>query len=147
MMSADFAVLEATEFTPETRAMSEQASGFVRRLPVGAEPQPEGGVHFRVWAPRVREIAIEIKGFSPIALQAEADGYYSGLVADARTGMRYGFRTDIPDKPLPDPAARFQPEGPHGPSRDHRSRDVPLDRPELARPAARGAGHLRDACR
>src|SRR3954469_4201926 len=116
MMSADFAVLEAAEFTPETRAMSEQASGFVRRLPVGAEPQPEGGVHFRVWAPRVREIAIEIEGFSPIALQAEADGYYSGLVADARTGMRYSFRTDIPDKPLPDPASRFHPEGPHGPS-------------------------------
>jgi maltooligosyltrehalose trehalohydrolase len=116
MMSADFAVLEATEFTPETRAMSERASGFVRHLPVGAEPQPEGGVHFRVWAPRVREIAIEIEGSSPIALQAEADGYYSGLVADARTGMCYGFRTDITDKLLPDPASRFQPEGPHGPS-------------------------------
>src|SRR3954451_12902967 len=116
MMSADFAVLEVAEFTPETRAMSEQASGFVRRLPVGAEPQPEGGVHFRVWAPRVREIAIEIEGSSPIALQAEADGYYSGLVADARTGMRYGFRTDTLDKLLPDPASRFQPEGPHGPS-------------------------------
>src|SRR4051812_6095791 len=116
MISANFAVLEVAEFTPETRAMSERASGFVRRLPVGAEPQPEGGVHLRVWAPRVREIAIEIEGSSPIALQAEADGYYSGLVADARTGMRYCFRTDLPDKLLPDPASRFQPEGPHGPS-------------------------------
>ncbi|HEX2151051.1 MAG TPA: malto-oligosyltrehalose trehalohydrolase, partial [Stellaceae bacterium] len=38
------------------------------------------------------------------------------LVAAARPGMRYGFRTDTLDKLLPDPASRFQPEGPHGPS-------------------------------
>ncbi len=30
--------------------------------------------------------------------------------------MRYGFRTDTAEKLLPDPASRFQPEGPHGPS-------------------------------
>jgi maltooligosyltrehalose trehalohydrolase len=34
----------------------------VRRLPIGAEPQPEGGVHFRVWAPRCREVTLEIEG-------------------------------------------------------------------------------------
>ena len=30
--------------------------------------------------------------------------------------MRYGFRTDTLDRLLPDPASRFQPDGPHGPS-------------------------------
>ena len=30
--------------------------------------------------------------------------------------MRYGFRTDTAEKLLPDPASRFQPDGPHGPS-------------------------------
>ena len=72
MMSADFAVLEAVEFAPEPPTTPERASGFVRRLPVGAEPQPAGGVHFRVWAPRVRGIVVEIDGTRSIPLRAEA---------------------------------------------------------------------------
>ena len=43
----------------------------VRRLPIGAEPQSGGGVHFRVWAPRCREVAVEIEGLEPAALQSE----------------------------------------------------------------------------
>ena len=113
-MSADFAVLEAE--ASKDAARRERAPRIVRRLPVGAEPQPGGGVHFRIWAPRVREIAVEIEGARPMPLEAEAAGYYSGLVAEARPGMRYGFRTDTLDKLLPDPVSRFQPEGPHGPS-------------------------------
>ena len=42
----------------------------VRHLPIGAEPQPDGGVHFRVWAPRCREVVVEIEGLEPAALQA-----------------------------------------------------------------------------
>ena len=34
----------------------------------------------------------------------------------ASAGDRYGFLLDDDEKPLPDPASRFQPEGPHGPS-------------------------------
>src|SRR3954468_19281753 len=107
-MGVDFAVLEGS--ANATRA--DGPAGFVRRLPVGAEPLPEGGVHFRVWAPRVHEIAVEIDGGGPIPLQGEADGYYSGLVAEAHPGMHYGFRADTLDKLLPDPVSRFQPEGP-----------------------------------
>ncbi len=117
-MSANVAVLEVEPREAATRR--EPAPGVVRRLPVGAEPQPGGGVHFRVWAPRCREIAVEIPcgigDARPIPLQAEADGYYSGLIAKACPGMRYGFRTDTAEKLLPDPVSRFQPEGPHGPS-------------------------------
>src|SRR3954465_2340384 len=112
LMDADFAALRENE----TGARRGASAGILRRLPVGAEPLPGGGVHFRVWAPRVREIAVEIDGGPPIALKAEADGYYSGLVPEARPGLRYGFRTDTLDRLLPDPASRFQPEGPHGPS-------------------------------
>src|SRR4051794_39885129 len=111
-MDADFAALRENE----TGARRSASAGILRRLPVGAEPLAAGGVHFRVWAPRVREIAVEIDGGPPIALKAEADGYYSRLAADARPGLRYGFRTDTLDRLLPDPASRFQPEGPHGPS-------------------------------
>jgi maltooligosyltrehalose trehalohydrolase len=110
-MGADFAALpDTTPTLPDAAAMPP------RRLPVGAEPRPGGGVHFRVWAPRVGTIALALDGGDPTPLTAEPDGYYSVFVAAAGPGMRYGFRTDTSDKLLPDPASRFQPEGPHGPS-------------------------------
>jgi len=86
----------------------------VRRLLIGAEPQPDGGVHFRVWAPRCREVVVEIEGLEPAALQPETDGYFSLRSLPARAGMRY--RLGQGEEALPDPASRFQPEGPHGPS-------------------------------
>ena len=65
-----------------------------RRLPIGAEPLPEGGTHFRVWAPRCRELAVEIGGLPAVPLSSEPGGYFSGLVCDARPGMRYRLRPD-----------------------------------------------------
>jgi maltooligosyltrehalose trehalohydrolase len=88
----------------------------VRRLPIGAEPQPDGGVHFRLWAPRCREVAVEMEGLQPTMMEAESDGYFSCWDRAARVGMRYRFRLDRADRALPDPASRFQPEGPHGSS-------------------------------
>jgi maltooligosyltrehalose trehalohydrolase len=88
----------------------------VRRLPIGAELQPGGGVDFRLWAPRCREVVVEIEGLEPETLQAETGGYFSLLSQLARAGMRYRFRLDRHEAALPDPASRFQPEGPHGPS-------------------------------
>src|SRR5258707_14427669 len=87
-----------------------------RHLPVGAEPLSEGGVHFRVWAPRCRELAVEIEGLAAVPLAAEPGGYFSGRVREARAGMRYRLRPDRGDGAWPDPASRFQPDGPHGAS-------------------------------
>ena len=91
-----------------------------RRLPVGAEVQPGGGVHFRVWAPRRTRVAVELASEqSPPAsleLKAEPGGYFSGYSPTATAGARYGFRLDHESKLYPDPASRFQPDGPHGPS-------------------------------
>jgi maltooligosyltrehalose trehalohydrolase len=81
-------------------------------MPIGAELQPGGGVHFRVWAPRVREIVLHVDG-EQHAPQPETDGYYALHVPGARAGSRYGYRVDGGARPLPDPASRFQPEGPH----------------------------------
>ncbi|UFS70574.1 malto-oligosyltrehalose trehalohydrolase [Geomonas sp. RF6] len=94
-----------------------------RRLPVGAEPMPEGGVHFRVWAPRRKKVEVVLLGRGVHAaaeqvvmeLDPEDGGYYSGLCHEARIGSLYRFRLDDGDS-FPDPASRFQPEGPHGPS-------------------------------
>jgi maltooligosyltrehalose trehalohydrolase len=78
-------------------------------------------VHFRVWAPARRrvEVVFAAEGGQPPALELEREpggAYYSGLAAGAVAGDLYRFRVDSGDA-FPDPASRFQPDGPHGPSR------------------------------
>jgi maltooligosyltrehalose trehalohydrolase len=82
---------------------------------VGAQGQETGGVHFRVWAPRRERVEVLI-GERGFPLVAEGGGYFSGLVAQAHDGTLYRYRLDG-DHSFPDPASRFQPDGPHGPSR------------------------------
>jgi maltooligosyltrehalose trehalohydrolase len=89
-------------------------SGSTRRLPVGAEVQPGGGVDFRVWAPIRQRVEVVLDGGSAIDLQAQGDGYFAALIEEAGAGTRYGYRLDGGEKAFPDPASRFQPEGPHG---------------------------------
>jgi maltooligosyltrehalose trehalohydrolase len=96
-----------------------------RRLPVGAEVLADGGVHFRVWAPKRKQVEVVIEGGPGFAggkaafeLKPEAGGaagYFSGTLAAARAGTLYRLRLDGGDA-FPDPASRFQPEGPHGAS-------------------------------
>ncbi|HZY83836.1 MAG TPA: malto-oligosyltrehalose trehalohydrolase [Gemmataceae bacterium] len=86
-----------------------------RRLPVGAEVLPGGGVHFRVWAPRRREVEAVLEGGPAVRLAVEGDGYFSGRSVGAGAGALYRYRLDG-EGPFPDPASRFQPQGPHGPS-------------------------------
>lgn len=101
--------------------MQEPSAGASwRRLPVGAEPRPEG-IHFRVWAPRVGEVEVVIEGREGTpgryGLQREGEeGYFSGLIEAAATNSRYRFALNGGNRLLPDPASRFQPHGPHGPS-------------------------------
>jgi maltooligosyltrehalose trehalohydrolase len=93
-----------------------QGQGMSRRLPIGAELRECGGVHFRVWAPRVRRVDVVPENDAPaVGLSPEADGYHAGVVEAASADTRYRFRLDG-GALLPDPASRFQPEGPHGPS-------------------------------
>jgi maltooligosyltrehalose trehalohydrolase len=86
-----------------------------RRLPIGVELDPEGGAHARVWAPKRRTVEFVDESGSATALTAERNGYFSGAIAAVKAGTRYRFRLDGKDA-FPDPASRFQPEGPHGPS-------------------------------
>ncbi|HET7460040.1 MAG TPA: hypothetical protein VFJ82_02285, partial [Longimicrobium sp.] len=97
--------------------MDERDPAITRRLPVGAEVQPGGGVHFRVWAPLRRRVEVVFEGDPlPAAdLRPDGGGYFSGLVAAAGAGTLYRYRLDGGDA-FPDPASRFQPDGPHGPS-------------------------------
>ena len=94
-------------------------SKIARRLPIGAEAAPEG-VHFRVWAPKRRRVEVvfdEPAGEWPLEfeLTPEDGGYFSGFGEGAGAGALYKFRLDGGGA-FPDPASRFQPRGPHGPS-------------------------------
>jgi maltooligosyltrehalose trehalohydrolase len=91
-----------------------------RRYPIGAELIGENQAHFRVWAPKARELdvvfedAAEAKPkFCPLI--SEPAGYFSGA-ATLSPGTRYRFRVNRAENFYPDPASRFQPDGPHGPS-------------------------------
>jgi maltooligosyltrehalose trehalohydrolase len=90
-----------------------------RRLPVGAEVEADG-VNFRVWAPAARGVEVVLESgpgaTSVVALDREDGGYFSATVRGAAAGTRYRFRLEGAERALPDPASRFQPDGPHGPS-------------------------------
>lgn len=90
-----------------------------RARKVGAEPV-DGGVSFRVWAPRSERVWVlladdhTMRGARKHALDRETGGYHTGFVGGARPGQFYKFALASGD--FPDPASRFQPLGPHGPS-------------------------------
>jgi len=82
---------------------------------LGAVPAA-GGVRFRLWAPdaRTAEVVLEPAGLShPMA--PAGDGTFETLIPGLRAGARYRIRVDGGPS-YPDPASRYQPEGPHGPS-------------------------------
>jgi maltooligosyltrehalose trehalohydrolase len=91
-----------------------------RRYPIGAELIGEGEAHFRIWAPKARKIDVVLEDapdakrkFCPLV--AERGGYFSGAV-NASAGTRYRFQVNGGENFYPDPASRFQPDGPHGSS-------------------------------
>ena len=75
-----------------------------------------GGVRFRTWAPEMRQVALQLEpGGERIAMERDANGYWTAHVPDLAAGARYRYVLDG-QGPFPDPASRFQPEGVHGPS-------------------------------
>src|SRR6266545_1670995 len=93
-----------------------------RRYPIGAELIGENKTHCRVWAPKAQQLDLVLeesaaknakRTFHP--LESEEDGYFSG-VANVGAGACYRFRINKAENFYPDPASRFQPDGPHGSS-------------------------------
>jgi maltooligosyltrehalose trehalohydrolase len=92
------------------------------RYPIGAELIGPNETHFRLWAPKASQVDLVLeesaeknakRQFFP--LQAEKNGYFSGS-APAGPGSLYRFRVDQADNFHPDPASRYQPDGPHASS-------------------------------
>ena len=95
-------------------------SEIARRLTVGAELRKEGGAHVRVWAPACQRVELVIPAAGNVAERAlpmtrEQDGHFEVFDPDAHAGGRYWFRLNAKDL-RPDPASRWQPDGPHQPS-------------------------------
>jgi maltooligosyltrehalose trehalohydrolase len=83
------------------------------RRVLGAVPQAEGEVEFRVWAPAARSVSVRVGG-GDHALSPVGDGVFEGS-AVADEGADYVYVLD--DRERPDPYSRFQPMGVRGPSR------------------------------
>jgi maltooligosyltrehalose trehalohydrolase len=89
-----------------------------RQLPIGAEVLDDASTHFRVWAPDPKEVVLVLEPQDgppcEVPLTRERGGYYSAVVRGAGAGDRYRYRLD--GDLAADPASRYQPEGPFGPS-------------------------------
>ncbi len=73
-----------------------------------------GKVLFQLWAPTAQKVELVLNEGEPQALRIHKGGWYS-LETKGKDGDRYRFRING-ETLVPDPASRFQPEGPNGPS-------------------------------
>ncbi len=85
---------------------------------VGAVCLSEGGVRFRVWAPRCRTLSLAVQAPcepKTIPLRRAGEGWFELEVPDLAPATRYTYILDG-ERQRPDPASRALPVGVHGPS-------------------------------
>ena len=92
-----------------------QAALLRRRLSAGVEMHSDGSATVRVWAPVRARVDFTVEGGVSHPLERQADGFFQAVVTGVAPGTRYWYRLDG-ERLRPDPASRFQPDGPHGPS-------------------------------
>ncbi|HVT54252.1 MAG TPA: malto-oligosyltrehalose trehalohydrolase, partial [Dongiaceae bacterium] len=80
----------------------------------GATLLAPGRTRFRLWAPDIASVGLEIEGRAALPMKAEPDGWHV-LGADCGAGTRYRYRIK-PDLAIPDPASRAQDGDFSGPS-------------------------------
>ena len=78
------------------------------------------GVHFRAWSPKRERMSVLIEGgpgegISQARSRGADEEYFETFVENAGGRTLYRFQIDGAEQ-APDPASRFQPSGPHGPS-------------------------------
>lgn len=112
-----------------------------RTYPIGAEVCEEG-VSFRVFASLCKQVEVCLESDSAkneyYLLKDEGTGYFSGIFPQFKHGVNYRFRLDGHPDLYPDPASRYQPKGPFGPSQvinpmlfqwtDHNWRGIKIER-------------------
>jgi maltooligosyltrehalose trehalohydrolase len=75
----------------------------------------DGGIRFRLWAPKQERVSLVIDGRDPMAMAPNGVGFYELFVKGLSAGARYMFALASGQR-VPDPASRFQPDDVNGPS-------------------------------
>ncbi len=89
-----------------------QSNYFAHKLPFGAEAQDDGTTLFRIWAPSVQALEIEIQSADTEPMIRGEDGWFEQRIP-CGAGTRYRYR--MPDGlTVPDPASRRQDGDVHG---------------------------------
>jgi len=87
------------------------------KVKIGSNYLGNSGCEFTVWAPDLKEVAVQI--LSPeerlLPMQQDEWGYWKVTAQGIEPGTLYYYKLDG-DTKRPDPASHFQPEGVHGPS-------------------------------
>ncbi|HSS99965.1 MAG TPA: malto-oligosyltrehalose trehalohydrolase [Terriglobales bacterium] len=83
-------------------------------MPFGAQCLADGGVHFRLWAPKPERVALLVDG-AALQMKKTEGGWFELITSQAKAGSRYQFAIDGQLR-VPDPASRFQPDDVHQPS-------------------------------
>jgi len=91
-------------------------------MPFGATLLPEGGARFRLWAPSIASVELDLAdspGGRRHGMHALRDGWHELVLSNAAAGTRYRFvvpGADARELAVPDPASRCNPGGVHGAS-------------------------------
>jgi malto-oligosyltrehalose trehalohydrolase len=85
-------------------------------MPFGAEVSSDTSTTFRIWAPGVKSIALDLLDQrGPQNMLRSEGGWFTCRMSGVAAGTRYQFL--LPDgTAVPDPASRYQPEDAKGPS-------------------------------
>ncbi|MBE0614507.1 MAG: malto-oligosyltrehalose trehalohydrolase [Burkholderiales bacterium] len=86
-------------------------------MPFGAETLSDGRTRFRLWAPGIKALTLEV-GAGPTpsrtSMTSVGEGWFETVAADAPAGTRYAFLAG--ELHFPDPASRSNPGDVHQPS-------------------------------
>lgn len=80
---------------------------------------------FRIWAPKVRELAVQVDGLHRPMKGPDEQGWWSAEIEAAGPGSEYGFLVDGDPRAYPDPRSLWQPSGVHGLSRVYEHESFP----------------------
>ena len=88
--------------------------GALWHLSYGATWIADAGVQFRVWAPELGCLSLQLSQGAPLAMRRDGEDFEL-LVPHAQPGDDYSFLFED-GRLRPDPVSRFQPHGVHGSS-------------------------------
>ncbi|MGH9537121.1 MAG: malto-oligosyltrehalose trehalohydrolase [Terriglobales bacterium] len=88
------------------------------RLQFGASVRNNASVEFRVWAPRLTDLAVRILGDNSrtVSMTRTPEAEFVATVPEVSEGTDYFYVLEG-GRERPDPVSRWQPHGVHGPSR------------------------------